>query len=135
VRPGGSFALRVRLRNEGFAAPFNARPVELVVHDGSMRHAVTLEDVEIRSFLGGREHVIEARVRLPISISAGAHPISIALPSASSALATRAEYAIRFANEGVWDASRGENTLGSITVDETAPGTTDPGAATLTILE
>ena len=135
VRPGGSFALRVRLRNEGFAAPFNARPVELVVHDGSMRHAVTLEDVEIRSFLGGREHVIEARVRLPISISAGAHPISIALPSASSALATRAEYAIRFANEGVWDASRGENTLGSMTVDETAPGTTDPGAATLTILE
>ena len=42
---------------------------------------------------------------------------------------------VRVANEGVWDASFGENVLGTITIDDAAPGTSDPSASTLRLLD
>ncbi|MFO0710373.1 MAG: DUF4832 domain-containing protein [Sandaracinus sp.] len=135
ARPGGSFTLAVHLRNEGFAAPFNARPVELVLHDTSTSHAVTLSAVEIRSFFGGTEPTFSAHIRLPATLAPGTYTLALRMPSAASSLHDRSEYAIRVANEGVWDASFGENVLGTITIDDAAPGTSDPSASTLRLLD
>jgi len=135
VRPGGSFRLRLRVRNEGFAAPFNPRSVELVLRDGTSTRTVTLPGLEVRSFLGGVEQMIDVRVRLPATLAPGAATLSLWLPSASSSLRERPEYAIRLANEGVWDAARGQNVLGTITVDDAAEGSVDPSATELVVLE
>lgn len=134
VRPGGSFRVRLRIRNEGFAAPFNPRPVELVLRSGAGDERVVLP-VELRSFLPGADHEIAVRVRVPATLPAGAHTLALALPSASPSLRARPEYAIRLANDGTWDGARGDNVLGTITVDDAAEGTSDPAATELALLE
>lgn len=135
VRPGGTFRLRVRLRNEGFAAPFNPRQLELVLREGTTVHRVALERVEVRSLFGGADHEIVAHVQLPAGLSSGAHTLALALPSPSERLRDRSEYAIRFANEAVWDATRGENVLGTLDIDDAAPGTSDRSAPQLRLLD
>lgn len=135
VRPGGSFRVRLHLRNEGFAAPFNPRPFELVLRSGGTEHAVTLSDVEIRSLEGGMEHTIEARLRVPASIADGAQTITLRLASASESLRDTPAFSIRLANEGVWDATRGENTLGTITIDDTAAGSVDATATSFVVID
>jgi hypothetical protein len=132
VRPGGSFRFRARLRNERFAAPFNPRPVELVLRDAAGRHAVTLA-ADVRALLPG-EHTLEARVRVP-ALLPGAYTLALRLPSAAPALADRPAFSIRLANEGTWRAATGDNDLGAITLDPAAPGTADPGATALTVLD
>ncbi len=134
VRPGGSFTLTVRLTNEGFAAPFNPRPVELVLRAGSHVERVALEGVEVRSWLAGEAQTLTARVRLPASLEEGDATLALRLPSAEPALAERSSYSIRLANEATWDGATGENRLGTIAIDEAAPGSSDPSAGELAIL-
>ena len=132
VRPGGSFRLDIHLRNEGFAAPFNARPIELVLIGPSSRESVVL-DTDVRTLAPG-EHTIEARVRVP-SRATGEHTLALRLPSASTSLAERPAFSIRLANEGTWRDATGDNVLGTLTLDDAAPGTADPSATTLTLLD
>jgi hypothetical protein len=132
VRPGGSFRLRIHLRNEGFAAPFNARPVELVLTGASGRDTVVL-DTDVRTLLPG-EHTIEARVRVPVR-AAGDYTLALRLPSASISLADTPAFSIRLANEGTWQDATGDNTLGTLTLDDAAGGTIDPTATTLGVLD
>lgn len=133
VRPGGSFRLRLRVRNEGFAAPFNARPVELTLRSGTTEFTARL-DTDVRRLLPG-EHVIEARVRVPATVAIGSTTLSLRLPSAVESLAGTPAFSIRLANEDVWQAAEGENLLGSVAIDDTATGTVDPSATELTILD
>ncbi|AKF05377.1 DUF4832 domain-containing protein [Sandaracinus amylolyticus] len=132
VRPGGSFRLRVSVRNEGYAAPFNPRPVWLAL-DGV--GAVAIPESDVRRWAAGETSELDVRVRLPASVPAGEHAIALWMPDASERIAARPEYAIRTANEGTWDAEHGWNVLGTIRIDDGAQGGSDAGATALTILE
>ncbi|MBI5486532.1 MAG: DUF4832 domain-containing protein [Deltaproteobacteria bacterium] len=124
VPPGGVIELSVVLRNEGFAAPWNERPVEVLL-DG--RAAVLAEDP--RRWESGEELRLAVLLRVPIDVAAGEHRLALRLPSAEASVAGRAEYAIRFANAGVWDESSAANVLtGALTVDPGAAGDIDPDA-------
>jgi hypothetical protein len=37
-------------------------------------------------------------------------------------------------NQGVWNATRGDNMLAEITLSESAPGTADPGATSFAVI-
>lgn len=130
VRPGGSFRLRVALANEGFAAPMNPRPV-LVVLDGPARVAAELP-VDVRRWLPG-SHALEVRLRLPSSLPEGDYRLALALPAADPRLAERPEYAVRLANDGVWDGD-GLNVLSPLRVADSAPGERVEDATTLELL-
>ncbi len=132
VRPGGSFRVRLALRNEGFAAPFNPRPAVLVVEGPGGRARVTLP-IEVRAWLPGL-HTVDVRLALPGGLAEGAYTLSLLLPSSDEALAARPEFSIRLANDGVWDAARGQNTLTTFRVDDAAPGASDPSGAALRLL-
>ena len=54
VKPGGSFTLTVNLENQGFAAPFNARPVFVVLRGGGMTTKVQLTKADPRRWLKKR---------------------------------------------------------------------------------
>lgn len=122
----------MHLRNEGFAAPFNARPVELVLLGPSGRESVVLT-TDVRTLLPG-EHTLETRVRVPVR-APGDYTLALRLPSASASLADEPAFSIRLANEGTWQATTGDNVLGTITLDDTAPGTVDASATTLRLLD
>jgi hypothetical protein len=109
---------RVRLRNVGFASPFNAREFDLVfepVAGGalvrqSLRSASNgLSDP--RRWLPELGSFELTLANLPSTLAPGSYRLYLALPDARATLATRADYAIQLANVGTWDANRGLNSL------------------------
>ncbi len=109
--PGGSFPLSMVVENRGYAAPFNERPLRLVLKnkaDGK-EHQLSLQ-ADVRKWFSGRNDVSE-NVTLPAGIAAGEYELFLFLPDAYASIEKRPDYAIRFANENTWDAATGYNRL------------------------
>lgn len=106
--------MRIRLRNDGWAAPFNPRPVELV-----LRHTTTGQTypfdlpVDPRYWLadGDATHVINHDVLTPSDLPSGGYEMLLNLPDPAPLLYGISAYSIRFANAGVWEDITGFNNL------------------------
>jgi len=122
VRPGGELKLSVKLRNLGFAAPYNRRPAYVVLSAEGMRHAARLESVDPRRWEPGQETKLSLKLSVPTTCKSGKYRLSLWLPDEAPSLEARPEYAIRLANADVWDATTGLNLLGEIRVDPNAHG-------------
>jgi hypothetical protein len=112
--PGGPLHLVLTLQNEGWAAPFNPRAVELVLRsreDGAL-YSLPL-NAEPRFWLPGRTVVLRQTVTLPPSLPPGDYALLLNLPDPAPSLHARSEYAIRLANEDLWEADTGFHRLGA----------------------
>jgi hypothetical protein len=119
VEPGDFFTINLQLRNDGWAAPFNPRPVELVLrHTGTGDiHTVPLSDEDPRFWLAGDTQTLVHTIRAPEL--AGDYELLVNLPDPEPALRDRLEYSIRLANENVWESETGYNKLNrTVTVHE-----------------
>jgi len=134
VRPGGVIPLTLRLRNDGFAAPWNPRPAWIVL-DGGERLEVRLPDADPRWWLDGEEVLVQVRLQLPATLAAGSYNLSLWLPDDATTLRDDPRYAIGLANDGVWDSATGLNHLATLEVDPAAPGSTNPAATAFEVLE
>lgn len=126
VRPGGSFPLTIELENTGYAAPFNPRPVYLVLAGPGGPKEIVLAGIDPRRWLPGKT-TLSARVSLPADLAPGAYTLSLFLPD-DSALRTKSAYSIHLANQGVWNDATGHNTIATFDVAANAEGTSDPAA-------
>lgn len=126
VRPGGLLRMEVRLKNIGFAAPVNPRPLFVVLQSEQEKHMVMLEAVDVRHWQPG-EHLLQAALRLPSTISAGNYRLALWLPDEAASLRENPLYAIRFANLNTWDEANGYNVLGSVEVTSAAAGSFQEG--------
>ncbi|MBK8997280.1 MAG: DUF4832 domain-containing protein [Myxococcales bacterium] len=106
--PGCALSLSVKLRNDGFAAPYHARELELIL-DGPT-HFVAKLPVDPRRFDAG-SHAFDVSVPLPESLPSGSYSLALRLPDPAPALRDIPEYAVRFANATGWDATTGTNLL------------------------
>jgi hypothetical protein len=110
VMAGGDFHFNLQLVNEGYAAPFNPRVVELVLrHTSGLVHIFDLPD-DPRFWLPGETHAVSHRIGIPLSLPAGSYELLLNLPDPEPRLRHRPEYAIRLAGS-VWEASTGYNKL------------------------
>ena len=132
VRPGGNFRLRVRIKNVGWAGLFNPRPVYVVVEAGATRHEAQLTAIDPRWWKGGDTTVLEAQVEIPASLAEGSYTLALWMPDAYASIKANPAYAIRCANDGVWNAAKGYNTLGTVVVSNSAPGDANAAASALT---
>jgi hypothetical protein len=130
-RSGDSFRLRLRLRNEGWAAPFNPRPVYAVMVGAGCRFDVRLPGLDPRRWGAGQEVAIDSVVRVPAAAKAGAYHLALWLPDNAPRLRARPEYAVRVANEGGWDAATGLNSLAELHVSRPVRGSKGGSLATL----
>ena len=132
VPPGGELALSFDVINRGFAAPFNRRPVEIVLTSGTTRLVTRLAAQDARRWAAGETTSVTARLRVPATLEPGTYSLAVRLPDEASSLARDARYAIAFANDGVWSASTGDNVLTrALVVDPSAPGPRDASATEL----
>ena len=74
---------------------------------------------------------IATKLRLPADLAPGDYELALWLPDAAESLRERPEYAVRFANDGVFSETRGHNVLATVTIDPEAPGESDPNATEL----
>jgi hypothetical protein len=120
VEPGTALAGQLIVHNRGFAAPYNPRPVYVVV-SGQGRRLVTPVAADPRRWMPGQSQVVTFSMQLPADVAAGTYTISLWLPDADPGLAEDARYSIRLANDGLWDPGSGENRLASVTVGAGTP--------------
>ncbi len=135
VRPGDRLELDVTLRNDGYASPFNARPVYAVLQGNGATYEVQLAgaDVDPRRWWGGQSHTFSRRLGIPASVTPGTYTLSLWLPDAAATIRTRPEYAIRFANNAVWSTTAGHNEL-TTQLEISASATANTGAADATFV-
>jgi len=136
VAPGGMLGVEIQLRNTGFASPFNHRPVEVVLSNGSTRYVARLADVDARDWKSGQTTTVAAVLRVPADAPAGDWTLAVRLPDEAETLAADSRYAIRFANDDVWDDATGDNVLTrSFKVDPAAAGDRDASATSFVQLQ
>jgi hypothetical protein len=118
-KPGARVNARMSITNVGWSAPVQRRPVQLVLDDGTHRQTVTV-NADTRAWTPGR--TVEIPLSFPAPTRAGEYKVALNLPDPATRLAPQnAAYAIRMANEGVWNATTGYNDLGvSLTVSKPA---------------
>jgi Domain of unknown function (DUF4832)/Domain of unknown function (DUF4874)/N-terminal glycosyl-hydrolase-114-associated domain len=120
---GRNLSLTLQMENVGFAAMYNPRPILLVFSNGSYRYEipVTGQNVDPRRWLPGATIELDAQIPIPPTMEPGNYQLSLWLPDPHPDLRGDARYAVRFANQGTWNALAGENALGVSTTILTAP--------------
>jgi hypothetical protein len=100
VRRGEALSIALSLSNDGYARPYNERPVWLVL-DGPERRALPLA-LEPRRLAPGEAVELCLAAAVPADLAAGDYALGLALPDASPTLAADERYAVRLANDSVW---------------------------------
>lgn len=122
IRAGDELSLEIRLRNDGWAAPYNPRPVELLLRHTESGEIYPFElSADPRFWLadGDGIHSLDESVLMPSDLPAGDYELLLNLPDPKPQLEQEPAYSIRLANEDVWEASTGyNNLLHTITVHE-----------------
>jgi hypothetical protein len=100
----------LRLINTGYAAPFNPRPVQLILRHTTTGKTTTLNfATTIQSWYSG-EIVLQQKFKLP-ALATGKYELLLNLPDEYPTLRYNPAYSIQLANEGIWEAGTGLNTL------------------------
>ncbi len=125
VKPGGAYAVDLRIVNEGFAAPYNPRRLEVVLRErqSGARHVVVLDE-DPRFWAAGDSARISATVGVPADLPEGTYDVLLNLPAPERSIYARPEYAVRLANADVWEAETGYNSL-LVATDVTAEASGD----------
>jgi hypothetical protein len=114
TQPGDTFSLAIDVGNEGFGKLYNPRPIEIVLRPAGGGSDVRLRaSNDARDVLPGpgEERTVGLTVAIPDGLPTGTYDVFLALPDAAGTLADDPRYAIRVANQGVWDAASGINAL------------------------
>lgn len=122
ISSGASFDVSFTLKNDGFGKVFNPRPIDLVLTPTGGGDPVSIrlvEDARRDLPLGGETRTLAYTVNLPGDVAGGSYTAALALPDPYPSIANDSRYAIRLANDGVWN--NGINELG-MTVNVVAGG-------------
>ena len=112
VRAGGTLSGWITIANDGFASPYNMRPVELVLRRmGSTRTVLLPLFVDPRRWSSGSARQVDISTVVPKGLASGSYEVLLNLPDAAPSLHRPADYAIRLANKGTWEPRTGYNRL------------------------
>lgn len=112
AQPGGEIRISFSLRNDGYAAPYNPRGVEIIARNQATGTRLLAKlPVDARRWTPGAVQQIDARLCIPAGTPEGTYALALALPDPQPMLHNRPEYSIRLANSGLWDAGNGSNDL------------------------
>lgn len=106
-----SLTATLHLQNEGYAAPYNPRPVQLLLRNTETKKIDTLTfSTEVRKWLTGAV-TLRQSFKLPAGIVAGTYEVLLNLPDGYNSLRNMPAYSIRLANNNVWESTTGYNNL------------------------
>ncbi len=112
VAAGGVLSIEFEVKNVGFGELFNPRQVEVVLRNNSTSQQVVATIAEEPRFWGaGQTSLVRTKLQVPTSLPGGEYTLGIGLPDVSPGIHDDPRYAIRFANENVWEPSTGINVI------------------------
>ncbi len=112
VTAGGLFTMQFTVTNDGWATPFNAREVEIILrHAVSGRLSAFPVNTDPRFWGPGETQTVTISETLSAGHETGPYQVLLNLPDPEPGLRGRPEYAIRLANQDVWEPATGYNDL------------------------
>lgn len=111
---GTALNFTLNMINKGYASPYNKRPAKLILRNqltGDMKVLDMVSDV--RKWFSGNLKVEES-IKITSDIPAGKYELLLFLPDGSESISNRPEYAIRLANQDVWEPTTGYNKLNHV---------------------
>ncbi|MEC4719280.1 DUF4832 domain-containing protein [Noviherbaspirillum sp. CPCC 100848] len=112
AQAGGVLSFELAVQNDGWAAPFNQRDVELVLRNRSTRALTRLRvETEIRHWRPGATTRLRQAIPLPETLPQGRYELLLNFPDAAPGLRNRPDYSIRLAHEDGWESETGFNRL------------------------
>lgn len=131
---GGTMNVSIKLFNRGFATPFNERHAYIVLKNTTTNQVYPVQmAADPRLWLGVNEITVNENIQLPNNMPAGSYKLYLHLPDASASLAAKPEFAIRMANESMWETATGYNNLNHTVTVNNLLGTEDLTKLNLTI--
>ena len=124
--PGGKANITISICNSGYAPIYNERPAYIVLKNGSQSYSLPLKSDPRRWLPNYEVSTICEQVDIPADMPEGTYHLYLYLPDKYASLAADPRFAVRFANEGVWDAETGLNDLGA-EIAISASASADPG--------
>ncbi|MEA1876188.1 MAG: DUF4832 domain-containing protein [Bacteroidota bacterium] len=125
AEPGGCFSLDLKLTNQGWAAPYNRRDVEIILKKvGSTENYWIRLPENPQWWLSNMSIQITHNIELPPNISEGTYQVFLNLPDPEPELFDRPEYSIQAANLNTWDSETGYNNLNT-TLEVKSSATTE----------
>jgi hypothetical protein len=130
VKPAGTFSMSFQVTNEGWASPYNPRNLEMVLRNKNTGQKYYLPVAEaVRMWMPGETKTVNITGGIPSNMPSGEYQVLLNLSDPTSTLGNRPEYSIRLANQNVWEASTGYNSLlRNVIVDQNAGGDTYSGS-------
>ena len=124
VKPAGTFSMNIKIVNDGWASPYNRRNLEVILRNRRTGKEYFLPvNEDPRMWMPGATKVVNIIGGIPVTMPQGEYQVLLNLPDPATRLYNRPEYSIRFANQNVWEASTGYNSLlQSVTVASNAAG-------------
>lgn len=124
VKPASTFSMKFQIANDGWAGPFNPRNLEVILRNRQTGQKYYLPVPEAtRMWMPGETKTVNVVGGIPAIMPPGEYQVLLNLPDPTTTLRNRPEYSIRLANQNVWEASTGYNSmLRSVTVDPNAGG-------------
>ncbi|MCQ2347628.1 MAG: DUF4832 domain-containing protein [Paludibacteraceae bacterium] len=114
VNANNYFVANVKLHNDGFAAPQNARNVELILVKGDEKH-VYKQNIDPRFWIPENKSFEIALLAEKTPDLTGTYTVYLNLPDPYPSLHDDPRYSIRMYNKDVWEESTGYNKLGEYT--------------------
>lgn len=111
IKPGGIFNIDFRIINKGFASPFNPRNLEIVLRNSDNLKYRLVADTDPRFWLPGDTIKVNVNGGIPSNIFESDYNAFIFLADPEERLHDNPDYAIRLANENLWEDSTGYNSL------------------------
>jgi hypothetical protein len=112
IQRGGRLAMKINLSNEGFAPPYNPRPVWLVLRGAKSRQETVIPLKEDpRRWMPGERQSLDIDWQVPSSLAEDSYYLFLRFPDPAPSLKGRPEYCIRLANQGLWEQATGNNWL------------------------
>jgi hypothetical protein len=130
VKPAGTFSMKFEIANDGWASPYNPRRLEVILRNRQTGNEYYLPLPEaLRRWMPGATKVVNIVGGIPATMPAGEYQVLLNLPDPTTRLYNRPEYSIRLANQNVWEASTGYNSLlQSVIVNPNAAGSNYSGS-------
>ncbi len=124
IKASEKLSLKISLKNTGFAVPFNPRGLALVLR-GKKTYILNITDgrgipenrlLDPRFWIAGQTTQLETTLTLPSNLEAGQYDVLLHLFDPETNLKNRSEFAIRLANQGVWESQTGFNKIRTLEI-------------------
>jgi hypothetical protein len=118
VQAGKQLSFALNLENIGYTSPYNERPVMLIMRSTSGSNVYSYEiSTDIRKWYSGTVK-LDVKIITDVAMIKGKYDLFLYMPDKYSSIAHRPEYAIRLANNDVWEEATGYNKLNTaITIE------------------